>query len=98
MGYIERKKRKVLQVSDIEELKDFIYPAVMKAIKEQYFLEEENPQLTGQLVIARDVLQKYLQGVLTKDKLSAPFEIISLEAGKNTVHLFQLSFMVRKSW
>ena len=82
MGYIERKKRKVLQVSDIEELKDFIYPAVMKAIKEQYFLEEENPQLTGQLVIARDVLQKYLQGVLTKDKLSAPFEIISLEAGK----------------
>lgn len=83
MGYIERKKRKVLQVSDIEELKDFVYPAVMKAIMEQYFLkEEENPQLTGQLVIARDVLQKYLQGVLLKDKLSAPFEIISLEAGK----------------
>ncbi|GAB2991963.1 PD-(D/E)XK nuclease family protein [Cyclobacterium sediminis] len=82
MGYIERKKRKVLQVSDIEELNDFVYPAVMKAIMEQYFLEGENPQLTGQLVIARDVLQKYLQGVLLKDRLSAPFEIISLEADK----------------
>jgi uncharacterized protein YnzC (UPF0291/DUF896 family) len=83
MGFIERKKRKVLQVSDIEGLEDFVYPAVMNAIREQYFLnEEENPQLTGQLVIARDVLQKYLQGVLLKDKLSAPFEIISLEAGR----------------
>jgi ATP-dependent exoDNAse (exonuclease V) beta subunit len=83
MGFIERKKRKVLEESDIDGLKDFVYPAVMKAIKKQYFLEnEESQKLTGQLVIARDVLQKYLQGVLVKDKESAPFEIISLEAGK----------------
>jgi len=83
MGFIERKKRKVVSESDIEGLKDFVYPAVMNAIKQQYFLEDKGSQkLTGQLVIARDVLQKYLQGVLIKDKESAPFEIISLEAGR----------------
>ena len=83
MGFIERKKRRIVEKSDIEGLKDFVYPAVMNAIKKQYFLEEKGSQkLTGQLVIARDVLQKYLQGVLIKDKESVPFEIISLEAGK----------------
>jgi CRISPR/Cas system-associated exonuclease Cas4 (RecB family) len=83
MGYIERKGRRKVEKKDIEGLADFVYPAVMKAINKQYFLEENsNQKLTGQLAIARDVLQKYLQGVLVKDKASAPFEIISLEAGK----------------
>jgi hypothetical protein len=83
MGYIERKGRPLVEEKDIDGLASFIYPAVMKAINKQYFLEENADQkLTGQLAIARDVLQKYLQGVLVKDKASAPFEIISLEAGK----------------
>jgi len=62
-------------------LTQYIFPSIEKAIRKQYHLEEEaDVKLNGQLAIARDVLQKYISGVLKIDEDTAPFEIISLEA------------------
>jgi len=81
LGFIARKKRNVLTQDDFPSLKDFVFPAIEKAIRKQYFLEEDDAlKLTGHLTIARDVLQKYLLRILELDAVSAPFEIISLEA------------------
>ncbi|WP_162418101.1 PD-(D/E)XK nuclease family protein [Cyclobacterium roseum] len=82
-GFIARKGRNWVEASDIDGLMDYISPAVEKAIRAQYFLDEDATlKLTGQLTIARDVLQKYLAGVLEQDRLTTPFEIISLEGNK----------------
>lgn len=82
-GFIARKGRNLVEASDIDGLMNFISPAVEKAIRTQYFLEEDaGLKLTGQLTIARDVLQKYLEGVLGQDRRTTPFEIISLEGNK----------------
>src|SRR5690606_1074233 len=45
--------------------------------------EEEMVQLSGQLIIARDVLQRYIYRLLEVDESYAPFEIISLEGSKD---------------
>ncbi|WP_158856813.1 PD-(D/E)XK nuclease family protein [Lunatibacter salilacus] len=83
LGFIARKKRIELIPGDFPSLKDFIFPAIEKAIRKQYFLSEDDQlKLTGHLTIARDVLQKYLLQILEVDEMSAPFEIISLEAEK----------------
>ncbi|NHE55994.1 PD-(D/E)XK nuclease family protein [Cyclobacterium sp. GBPx2] len=82
-GYLQNKKSKWVEADDIVKLKDYIFPAVEKAILSQYFMEnKEDVKLSGQLTIARDVLQKYLSGVLEKDAAAVPFEIISLEAAR----------------
>lgn len=82
-GYLQTKHNRRVEATDIDRLKDYIYPAVEKAIFTQYFLENKKGyKLTGQLTIARDVLQKYLLGVLEKDAAVVPFEIISLEAAR----------------
>lgn len=83
LGFIARKKRNLLMPDDFPSLKEFVFPAIEKAIRKQYFLEEDDQlKLTGHLTIARDVLQKYLLRILELDAESAPFEIISLEAEK----------------
>lgn len=83
LGFIARKKRSELLSGDFPSLNDFIFPAIEKAIRKQYFLSDDDQlKLTGHLIIARDVLQKYLLQVLKMDAESAPFEVISLEAAK----------------
>ncbi|WP_026952074.1 PD-(D/E)XK nuclease family protein [Algoriphagus mannitolivorans] len=84
-GFMERKKRTVLEKGDFEELKDkWVYPAIEKAIRTFYHLEDSaETKLNGQMAIARDVLQKYILRVLEIDEKSAPFRLISLEKEKN---------------
>jgi hypothetical protein len=82
-GFVKRKGRSSIEQSDFGELEKYVFHSVEMAIREQYHLEEEREiKLTGQLTIARDVLQKYLQAVLEIDRKTAPFEIISLEAAR----------------
>ncbi len=83
LGFIERKKRDLLEEGDFEDLKSWIFPSIEKAIRDFYHLEgESETKLNGQLAIARDVLQKYIAKVLDYDRQSAPFQLISLEKGK----------------
>lgn len=80
-GFMERKNKQRIEKEDFKDLGRYIFPAIEKAIRKQYHLEEHaDVKLNGQLAIARDVLQKYIQGVLKIDEETAPFEIISLEA------------------
>ncbi|MEX0884777.1 MAG: PD-(D/E)XK nuclease family protein, partial [Cyclobacteriaceae bacterium] len=82
-GFMKRNGRSKVEADDIEGLKKYVYPSIELAIRTQYKIEAHQAlKLTGQLAIARDVLQKYLMAVLDKDKDSTPFEIISLEKGK----------------
>lgn len=83
VGFIDRKQRRTVEKDDFAALEDFISPAIERSIRKQYFLDENDRiKLTGQLAIARDVLQKYILQILRLDKEAAPFEIISLEAGR----------------
>lgn len=80
-GFMVRKKTHRIEKEDFKDLSRYIFPAIEKAIRQQYHLEEHvDVKLNGQLAIARDVLQKYIQAVLKIDEETAPFEIISLEA------------------
>jgi ATP-dependent exoDNAse (exonuclease V) beta subunit len=85
MGFMERKKRDVLEPGDFKELKkNWVFPAIEKAIRTFYHLEDAaETKLNGQLAIARDVLQKYIIRVLEIDEASAPFRLVSLEKGKD---------------
>jgi hypothetical protein len=95
LGFIARKKRNVLMPDDFPSLKEFVFPAIEKAIRKQYFLEEDDQlKLTGHLTIARDVLQKYLLRILEVDAESAPFEIISLEAERKYKAQFPIQTLV----
>ncbi|AGA80257.1 PD-(D/E)XK nuclease family protein [Echinicola vietnamensis] len=79
-GFMERKKRRVVTEGDFEQLHKFIGPAIEKAIRDFYHLEEEaDTRLSGQLAIVRDVLQKYIEALLKWDQQGAPFELVSLE-------------------
>lgn len=84
LGFMERKNRDVLHPADFKDLRDnWVFPAIEKSIRSFYFLEDTaETKLNGQLAIARDVLIKYLEGVLEIDEKSAPFKLISLEKGK----------------
>ena len=83
-GFLERKKRAVLEPGDFNELKEkWVFPAIEKAIRTHYHLEESaETKLNGQMAIARDVLQKYIIRVLEIDEESAPFRLVSLEKEK----------------
>ncbi|WP_439489933.1 PD-(D/E)XK nuclease family protein [Algoriphagus sp.] len=82
--FAKRKGRTLVEKSDFEELgKNWVFPAIEKAIRSFYHLEgEADTKLNGQMAIARDVLQKYLQQILKIDEESAPFRLISLEKEK----------------
>ena len=84
VGFMERKKRNVLEAGDFKELKEkWVFPAIEKAIRAFYHLEDAaETKLNGQMAIARDVLQKYIIRVLEIDEESAPFRLVSLEKGK----------------
>src|SRR5690606_4849025 len=84
-GFRIRKARLNIEKEDFEELKNnWIGPSVEMAIKKHFSLpEEEMVQLSGQLIIARDVLQRYIYRLLEVDESYAPFEIISLEGSKD---------------
>ncbi|WP_144604810.1 PD-(D/E)XK nuclease family protein [Algoriphagus algorifonticola] len=83
-GFIQRKKRTQIEEGDFAELrKNWIFPAVEKAIRDFYHLEDEaETKLNGQLAIARDVIQGYVDQVLAYDASTAPFRLISLEKEK----------------
>lgn len=90
--FAKRKNRHLLEESDFEDLrKNWVYPAIENAIREFYHLEgEADTKLNGQMAIARDVLQKYLQQILKIDEASAPFRLISLEAEKEYAAGFEI--------
>lgn len=94
-GFITRKGRKILTPEDFPALEDFVFPAIEKAIRKQYFIEADDTlKLSGHLTIARDVLQKYLLRILELDAQNAPFEILSLEAERK----YQVVFPVETSF
>ena len=82
--FAKRKNRTLLEKTDFDELnKNWVFPAIEKAIRQFYHLEDEvDTKLNGQMAIARDVLQKYLHQILKIDEDSAPFKLISLEKEK----------------
>lgn len=84
LGFMERKKRQVLEPGDFKHLKEkWVFPAIEKAIRDYYHLEEAaETKLNGQMAIARDVLQKYIRQILEIDEASAPFRLVSLEKEK----------------
>lgn len=84
-GFKDRKGRFNLEKGDFADLKEkWIGPSVELAIKKHFSLtEEETVQLSGQLIIARDVLHRYIHRLLEVDESYAPFEIISLEDSRN---------------
>ena len=84
LGFMERKNRAVLEAGDFKELKTkWVFPAIEKAIRSFYHLEDTaETKLNGQLSIARDVLQKYINRILEIDEASAPFRLVSLEKEK----------------
>ena len=84
-GFSKRKGRSFLQPEDFDDLKEkWVSPAVELAIRKHFSIaEHEEVAISGQLVIARDVLQRYIKRLLDVDRSYAPFEIISLEGSKD---------------
>jgi len=79
-NFMEMKGRRKLLPEDFESLKSYIFPSIEKAIRKQYFIQnEESLTLSGQMIIVRDLLQKYLEALLEIDQKYAPFSILSLE-------------------
>ncbi len=84
-GFNRRKGRFYIQPEDFDDLREnWVSPAVDLAIRKHFSLtDHEEVTLSGQLVIARDVLQRYIKRLLEVDKSYAPFEIISIEGSND---------------
>ena len=84
-GFTNRKGRRLIQKEDFDDLRDnWVSPSVELAIRKHYSLaEHEEVSFSGQLVIARDVLQRYIKRLLEVDQSYAPFELISLEGSRD---------------
>ena len=84
-GFSKRKGRLSLHPEDFNDLRNnWVAPAVELAIRKHFSLtDQEEISLSGQLIIARDVLQRYIKKLVEVDETYAPFEIISLEGSKD---------------
>lgn len=83
-GFRARKGRSLFEKEDFEDLKEnWVAPSVELAIQKHFGLaQNERVQLSGQLIIVRDVLHRYINRLLEVDESYAPFEIISLEGSE----------------
>src|SRR5690606_10335437 len=83
-GFRSRKGRSLFEKGDFDDLKkNWVAPSVELAIEKHFGLaQNERVQLSGQLIIVRDVLQRYINRLLDVDESYAPFEIISLESSE----------------
>ncbi|MDO8966046.1 PD-(D/E)XK nuclease family protein [Algoriphagus sp.] len=94
-GFMERKKRDVLEPGDFKDLQRlWVFPAIEQAVRTHYHLEDAaETKLNGQMAIARDVLQKYINRILEIDAASAPFRLVSLEKAKK----YQAKLLIQTS-
>ncbi|SDA82027.1 PD-(D/E)XK nuclease superfamily protein [Algoriphagus alkaliphilus] len=94
-GFMERKKRDVLEPGDFKDLRHlWVFPAIEQAVRTHYHLEDAaETKLNGQMAIARDVLQKYINRILEIDAASAPFRLVSLEKAKK----YQAKLLIQTS-
>ena len=83
-GFKSRKRRSLFEKGDFENLKkNWVAPSIELAIEKHFGLaRNERVQLSGQLTIVRDVLQRYINRLLDVDESYAPFEIVSLEGSE----------------
>ena len=83
-GFRSRKARSLFEKGDFEDLKkNWVAPSIELAIGKHFGLaRNERTQLSGQLIIVRDVLQRYINRLLDVDESYAPFEVISLEGSE----------------
>ncbi|EIM76371.1 hypothetical protein A3SI_10024 [Nitritalea halalkaliphila LW7] len=81
LGYRERKKSWHITAEAIADLKkNWVRPAVEKAIRKHYDLPETGEiPYSGQLLVVREVLDRYVQAVLDRDSAAAPFQLVGLE-------------------
>ena len=76
----EGKTHRDIDSHTIDRLKDQVPAAVDRAIRIFYKKEEgEEFELSGQLLIAREVFIKYVKEILNYDQKNGPFRVIGLE-------------------
>ncbi len=82
--------QKTVKTEDIKQILPLIEIQTEKRIKEQFNISDNNT-LTGNQIIIKTVLMKYIELILTYDISKVPFKIISLETNEFS-SIFKLNF------
>lgn len=77
--YLQDRSNNSLEKEDFSNLKGLVESSIEAAFLE-YKLDVDMPD--GQTIIAKRVIQKYVEAILRHDEIHAPFEIVGLEAGQ----------------
>lgn len=78
--HMEQKGSNIIEPEDFAVLKKKVRLIVEQGFKKEFGIEEDKPfDFSGQNIIQRDMLIKFMQQILNQDKEIAPFEILALE-------------------
>lgn len=78
--HIEQKESNLIEPEDFAILKKKVKKIVEQGFKKEFGIEEDQPfEFSGQNIIQRDMLIKFMQQILNQDREIAPFNIIALE-------------------
>ncbi|MGK7392806.1 MAG: PD-(D/E)XK nuclease family protein [Candidatus Cyclobacteriaceae bacterium M2_1C_046] len=78
--HMEQKGNNLIEPEDFVSLKKKVKKIVEQGFKKEFGVEGDKQfEFTGQNIIQRDMLIKFMQQILSQDKAVAPFKIIALE-------------------
>ena len=96
-GLIQEKGNKTVDKQDFKGLFDQIDYFLEKAFKSHLGIEENNSfEYTGNLLIIKEVITKYLNYILKFDEKRAPFEILQLEEADSFKTSIQIEINEKK--
>ncbi|MEN8119034.1 MAG: PD-(D/E)XK nuclease family protein [Bacteroidota bacterium] len=86
---IKKNNSSLIQKKDIKTVYDLIEGFITEAFKE-YYGKSNSPdfKFTGNLLVIKEVIHKYIKTILKVDEKQTPFEIVQLEED----HSFQTTF------
>jgi CRISPR/Cas system-associated exonuclease Cas4 (RecB family) len=82
---INRKKTSLVEVADLKDYRKEIEVLIDRVFKEAYHLDpEKKVGYEGQRLVVREVVRRFAEEIIKKDKAYAPFEMIGVESAEQT--------------
>ena len=85
LNVVQKKNSGVIEVSDLEEARITIERLIDEVFIAGYNLDPEKPvEYEGQRVVVKEVVKRFAEEIIKKDKAYAPFEIVGVERRDQT--------------
>ena len=94
-GFLQKYKRDKIDKEDIEWLKNNIDSSLQFAFRQHYGITKNEYTITGRNIIVYQILKKYIEKILEKDRDYAPFRIVGLETKSEDGYNYDLPVQLK---